>query len=496
MDSFSLKSCFIFNPHLKPNKPKPTDEECQDAKLLIYYPSSEEDLIKRSNIGIIEGTIDFIGTFTIDDNNNKKPNKLFFTELDRKYFIARKFEEQFYLTLVLAKVESGFNFSENMIFKKKWLKRLIKNFYNLLYLFHSDLHSIFSDLNTIDKRNDNEKYQNLIAKFSDFISGYFEYYSNIPSPFLDAILYLKSELSPNNNQLNALPQTNINNNINYLGIVYNVLRLQEKVPQLYQIAISYKGRIVYNEIHTKTLSLIYNMFINNSNGKMKLDLFRKPLFTDEMKEMTSPFNKAFEINEDINSGYYIGLDTSIKDSDINNIFLPSIYLKETNENVKLCCYKHYNMLFFIFLNETIHNDTSWYNVLNNISYYINTFFEIDLLTLKTIYNTFQYEYSNNPNLHFAYYNIDNHSFCISKYFYDIKTNYTTLEPIKAELLNKIYEIMFDPTSIASITKYKNEYIYYIPSFEKKICIILKEEKPIEDVVAEYLQKVLCIIGYL
>ena len=47
MDSFSLKSCFIFNPHLKPNKPKPTDEECQDAKLLIYYPSSEEDLIKR-----------------------------------------------------------------------------------------------------------------------------------------------------------------------------------------------------------------------------------------------------------------------------------------------------------------------------------------------------------------------------------------------------------------------------------------------------------------
>ena len=76
-------------------------------------------------------------------------------------------------------------------------------------------------------------------------------------------------------------------------------------------------------------------------------------FTDEMKEMTSPFNKAFEINEDINSGYYIGLDTSIKDSDINNIFLPSIYLKETNENVKLCCYKHYNMLFFIFLNETI-----------------------------------------------------------------------------------------------------------------------------------------------
>ena len=55
MDSFALKSCFIFSPVIKPNKAKPSDDEIQDAKLLIYYPSSEETLIKRSNIGIIEG---------------------------------------------------------------------------------------------------------------------------------------------------------------------------------------------------------------------------------------------------------------------------------------------------------------------------------------------------------------------------------------------------------------------------------------------------------
>ena len=53
MDKLTLKSCFIFNPNLKPLIAKPSDDEKQDAKLLIYYPNDEELLIKRSNMGII-----------------------------------------------------------------------------------------------------------------------------------------------------------------------------------------------------------------------------------------------------------------------------------------------------------------------------------------------------------------------------------------------------------------------------------------------------------
>ena len=104
MDSFSLKSCFIFCPSLLPSKKKPSDEEIQDAKLLIYYPSSEETLIKRSNIGIIEGTIDFIQSFNKDSEQNKKVNnKLFFTELNFTYFISYKFEKDIYIVLLLVK---------------------------------------------------------------------------------------------------------------------------------------------------------------------------------------------------------------------------------------------------------------------------------------------------------------------------------------------------------------------------------------------------------
>ena len=63
MEKLSFKSCFIFNPNLKSLKEKPSDDEKQDAKLLIYYPNYEETLIKRSNMGIIEGTMDFQHTF-------------------------------------------------------------------------------------------------------------------------------------------------------------------------------------------------------------------------------------------------------------------------------------------------------------------------------------------------------------------------------------------------------------------------------------------------
>ncbi len=37
MEKLSFKTCFIFNPKLKSNKKKPSDDEKQDAKLLIYY---------------------------------------------------------------------------------------------------------------------------------------------------------------------------------------------------------------------------------------------------------------------------------------------------------------------------------------------------------------------------------------------------------------------------------------------------------------------------
>ena len=76
MYSFKIRELFIFNTNLKSPKKKPSDDEAQDAKLLYYYPENTEILVKRSNIGIIEGTLSFMQAFEKVDSN------FLLTELD------------------------------------------------------------------------------------------------------------------------------------------------------------------------------------------------------------------------------------------------------------------------------------------------------------------------------------------------------------------------------------------------------------------------------
>ena len=71
MEPIETETIFIFNSTLKSLKIKPNDDEVQDAKLLYYHPIEEELIIKRSNLGIIEGTLSFLDSF-----EKKKSNTL------------------------------------------------------------------------------------------------------------------------------------------------------------------------------------------------------------------------------------------------------------------------------------------------------------------------------------------------------------------------------------------------------------------------------------
>ena len=119
MDTLKIRELFIFNTKLKSPKKKPSDDEAQDAKLLYYYPDSTEVLVKRSNIGIVEGTLSFMQAFEKVDSN------FLYTELNKTYFIADGFEDDFIIGFILDKENSQtFNKYENLDTKKKWLKEL------------------------------------------------------------------------------------------------------------------------------------------------------------------------------------------------------------------------------------------------------------------------------------------------------------------------------------------------------------------------------------
>ncbi len=116
MDQLTLKHVFIFNPNLKSPKKKPSDDEAQDAKLLYYYPEDAEILIKRSNIGIIEGTLSFLEAFSKTNTN------FLLTELYKSYYIANNYEKDFIIGFILEKSSPMFSYNDNVNTKKKMVK--------------------------------------------------------------------------------------------------------------------------------------------------------------------------------------------------------------------------------------------------------------------------------------------------------------------------------------------------------------------------------------
>ena len=86
MENITLKSIFIFDPSLKSKLKKPSEDEQQNVKLLYYYPNNEDIIIKRSNIGIIEGTIGFLDAFENSDD------KFIITEMTKCLYVGNKFE--------------------------------------------------------------------------------------------------------------------------------------------------------------------------------------------------------------------------------------------------------------------------------------------------------------------------------------------------------------------------------------------------------------------
>ena len=118
MEKLSFKSCFIFNPKLKSLLKKPSDDDKQDAKLLIYYPSCEDIIIKRSNMGIIEGTIQFNHSFNaMKDKEKEKKDEFLLAELNSIYYFSQKFEDEYYVAVSIEKKNKVLSINENVNYR-------------------------------------------------------------------------------------------------------------------------------------------------------------------------------------------------------------------------------------------------------------------------------------------------------------------------------------------------------------------------------------------
>ena len=506
MEKLSFKSCFIFNPNLKSLLKKPTDDDKQDAKLLVYYPSCEEILIKRSNMGIIEGTIQFNHSFNnVEGKKNTKKDKsndeFLLTELNSLYYFSQKFEGEYYIAISVDKNKKNknLNLNENVNYRVSLFKEILNNFYNYFYLFHGTFKQNFFPGGE-DIRGDASRFNHVTTVFSDFITCYFDFIGNYnlnevlyQTPITDGILYSTCNIYPN--------------------LLFSILRLNEKFRDIKAISLIYKGFLIHNEIDVDEMSLLYNMMYNNTNGDDYFDKFRYPIFLEESDKneikdenknkitnlvknlplASSPFLKGFidnnknaKKNQNLNNNnYFIGCDLFNR-----KVFVPILHFNKSNQKMKLMIYNIKELSILLFFEENFEIKDG--DLFDQLAVFLDVCFTENLNDLKKI-NFEEKTKEIKKEFDFVYYNKQNKSFKLSYSFYNKNTN--EIDKNKIPVLEKIKELMMSKRIKKSVTKIEGQYLYYFEQFQKNVAIILKENKPIEEVKVKYFNKIIKTIEF-
>jgi len=340
MNGFNLKSLYIIDTNLKPHNKKATEDEIQDAKILFYYPRGEDIHIRRSNCGIIEGTLGFMECF------EKSESEFYIVELSNFVFISNKFDENKLVILLLQKqkeMTQEFSLNQTIAYRKHFFKLVLHNFYETLLFYHGKLSILFQivDDNSNDIRNKPSLYNEVFSILTDFTENYFKSLLFNCFPFVEHLHYLPLSTSE------------------YTQILLSVQRLNEKLPSIRYTSIIYKGYLLHNEIPLEYMSLLYNTFYNNIDSSSKYIYFNRPnlkmiqtMSSNEMKASQENFNinqiplsnykKSFDISNS-NSCFLIGIEklniTTL------NIFIPTIYFRNKDEYLKMLVYYYEGIVF-------------------------------------------------------------------------------------------------------------------------------------------------------
>lgn len=132
MRGTSISTLFLMNPTLRPESPKPTDEEETLAKVLFYYPEAAPVYEIQSNVGLSEGLMMFVRQFT------EKPLEYCATE--RCTHILKECEPDVWLYIVLQHPASeGMVKAQDLYCTQDVMNRLVDSYYEGFFLFHGAL---------------------------------------------------------------------------------------------------------------------------------------------------------------------------------------------------------------------------------------------------------------------------------------------------------------------------------------------------------------------
>ncbi|KAF8821053.1 hypothetical protein IE077_002505 [Cardiosporidium cionae] len=299
--SRKLIAFFISDPSRKPQKPKSTEEDVQDAKLIYYHPSYKVIEEKRRQVGMIEG----LATFTESFAGPSNPLESIHTK--QHILVVKQWEPNIWITLVSRNPQS-ITMKGNSVSEVLWhegdtqetfLMAILKNLCAFFVLLHGSIRHYILE-NRIDALTD---------LLEDFIPAFFETVDT------DKIsLY---------NELNGFYYGPISQKT-FLSIQSFVHRLKDAFSTIRYVSLLFDGYLIYNGMNPHDMLVLYSYLVcyNGSVDSLKLNTFpfgRAPTAASEPGGGASTFGRANFLKE--SDGYLFGSSRS-------SLFVPTLYFSD------------------------------------------------------------------------------------------------------------------------------------------------------------------------
>lgn len=496
-----LTSAYILNPTLKPNKPHPIEEDCQDAKLLFYHPEEFNINDKRSHVGISEGVVQFFGLFA-ETKGYMVINSQNYTH------VMKEVEPDYWLNLIFfhrelfdqAEAELGSKAPTKFAqIEDSFYEAIISHCYSLYCFFHHSFDKLFKEKSREDT--------NVLLK--DFFVTYAKEYVD-SSNSIDYFPW----------NFNGFCYCPIDKK-NFMRTQLFLNRIKEKFTFVKYTLLAYSNYMIFNDMPFPAAKILYTYLtgVTERRPKVKPKLFsydsgimnelrikrekglnanssippaeRKAELVPIDSEPFSPVFKFWQIETSDKNGFLLGPSAIVTGQSasvpapVQNtyVYMPRIYIE--GQSYRLCIYTVVGLIVCLILEdkEELLTDLKQLNKLSN--HLKRKAIELCRILMQTIKRN-----EDLPDAYqYYYYNYVNNAIKISAKLANEELRRYEL----AVILNNLHECMNpnsrlgkDNTTLCAY-KTKDYWIVTFKILDREICVLLSPMLSIEKVEEERLK---------
>eukprot|EP00927_Polykrikos_kofoidii_P009346 TRINITY_DN13892_c0_g1_i1.p1 TRINITY_DN13892_c0_g1~~TRINITY_DN13892_c0_g1_i1.p1 ORF type:complete len:502 (-),score=67.28 TRINITY_DN13892_c0_g1_i1:119-1624(-) len=340
----SRAAFFIFDPTLVSDRPKPSEDDEADAKIIYYCPSSASQQEKRSQAGMIEGLISFCSMFKGESGESSGPLRSIRTK--QLSFSVLQAEPHIWMVLAMRHPQIGTTQNQGQApepcydddsIEDSTLQAILRNCYSVFRLLHGTIGSFKKEHST----------HKLFDLLEDFIPAFLE--------TVDAADFGIFH------ELDGFHYGPVERNT-CISIHCYLLKMQEQFPTIRHAALLYNAHLIYTSFSLADTQVLYSYLVSFngavSNHKLNQPPFgRIPTAASQPGGGSSSFGRAFLLSE--HSDFLLGVSRRAAGgaspasggggaAGPASVFVPAVYLTEGGAGQLVALTYHEIMLILIF----------------------------------------------------------------------------------------------------------------------------------------------------